>query len=162
MRLERKVMSKDELLKNKESLLETYAKEHRKSKKPIILTKKERKILGIGRDEGRASLRNVRIAAGKVKLVCDQIRGKSIQEAFAIAKNTPKSASMTIFKLLKSAEANAVNNNGLDADSLYVIEATASQGPTMKRVMPRARGSADRIKKRTSHITVVVKEKDEN
>ena len=160
--MERKVMSKDELLENRENLLETYSKEHRKNKKPIILTKKERKVLGIGRDEGRASLRNVRISAGKVKLVCDQIKGKNVHEAIAIVRNTPKSASMTILKLLKSAEANAINNNGLDEDSLYVVEAFASQGTTMKRVRPRARGSADRIKKRTSHITVVVKEIEVN
>jgi len=159
--LERKVMSKDELLKNKESLMETYSKEHRKNKKPIILTKKERKVLGIGQDEGRASLKNVRVSSGKVKLLCDLIKGKSIQEAFAIVKNTPKAASSTLFKLLKSAEANAVNNNGLDSDALYVAEAFASQGTTMKRFMPRARGSADRILKRSSHITVVVKERDE-
>ena len=159
--MERKVMSKDELLKNKEELLGTYSKEHRKFKKPITLTKKERKALGIGRDEGRASLRNVRIAAGKAKLVCDQIVGKSIQEAYSIVKNTPKSASIIIFKLLKSAAANAVNNNGLEGDFLYVTEAYASQGPTMKRIIPRARGSADRMKKRTCHITVVVKEKEE-
>ena len=160
IRLERKVMSKDELLENKEELLAKYSKEHRKYNKPIILTKKERKVLGIGRDEGRASLRNVRIGANKVKLVCDQIKGKSIHEAYSIVRNTPKSASTVIFKLLKSAEANAVNNNGLDSDYLYVTEATASQGPTMKRIIPRARGSADRIKKRTSHISVVVKEKE--
>ena len=160
--MERKVMSKDELLKNKENLLATYSKEHRKYKKPIILTKKERKVLGIGRDEGRASLRNIRIAAGKAKLVCDQIVGKNIYEAFSIVKNTPKSASMIIFKLLKSAEANAVNNNGLEGDFLYVTEAYASQGPTLKRIIPRARGSADRMKRRTCHITVVVKEKEEN
>ena len=159
--MERKVMSKDELLKNKETLLETYSKEHRKNKKPIILTKKEKKTLGIGKDEGRASLRNVRISSGKVRLVCNQIRGKDIREALAIVKNTPKSASMTIHKLLKSAQANAVNNNGLDEDSLYVVEATASQGPTLKRIRPRARGTANRIKKRTSHITVVVREKEE-
>jgi len=153
-------MSKTELLENKESLLETYSKEHKKYKKPIILTKKERRVLGIGKDEGRASLRNVRISARKVKLVCDRIKGKDIEEAYAIIKNTPKSASEPIYKLLKSAEANAVNNNGLDEDSLYVVEATASQGPTMKRIIPRARGSANRIKKRTSHLTVVVKERE--
>ena len=158
--MERKVMSKTELLENKESLLETYSKEHKKYKKPIILTKKERRVLGIGKDEGRASLRNVRISARKVKLVCDRIKGKDIEEAYAIIKNTPKSASEPIYKLLKSAEANAVNNNGLDEDSLYVVEATASQGPTMKRIIPRARGSANRIKKRTSHLTVVVKERE--
>ena len=159
--MERKVLSKDELLKNKESMLQTYSKTHKQNKKPFILTKKERKVLGIGRDEGRASVKNVRIASGKVRLVLNRIKGKSIQEAFALVKNTPKAASAPIFKLLKSAEANAVNNNGLDSDSLYVVEATASQGPTMKRMLPKARGSADRLKKRSSHITIVVKEKSE-
>jgi large subunit ribosomal protein L22 len=155
-------MSKEVLLANKDSLLEQYSKRHSKSKKPFLLTKKERKTLGIGRDEGRASVRNVRIADGKVRLVLNQIKGKSIQEAFAIVKNTPKAASAPIFRLLKSAEANAVNNNGLDSDFLYVAEATATQGPTLKRVMPKARGSADRIKKRSSHITLVVREKSES
>lgn len=156
--MERKVMSKDELLERKDSLLELYAKRHVRSKKPVILTKKERKALGIGKDIGRASVRNIRISSSKVRIVLNQIKGKSIQEAFAIIRNTPKSASAPIFRLLKSAEANAVNNNGLDSDALFVSEATASQGPTMKRVMPRARGSANRILKRTSHITLVVRE----
>ena len=159
--MERKVMSKDELTERKDSLLELYAKQHLKHKKPVLLTKKERKALGIGKDEGRASIRNVRISSSKVRLVLNRIKGKSIQEAYAIIRNTPKSASAPIFRLLKSAEANAVNNNGLDSDALFVSTATASQGPTMKRVLPKARGSADRIKKRTSHITVVVKEQPE-
>ena len=159
--MERKVMSKDELTENRDSLLEMYSKQHAKSKKPVILTKKERKALGIGRDEGRASVRNVRISSGKVRLVLNRIKGKSVQEAFAIIRNTPKAASAPIFRLLKSAEANAVNNNGLDSDALYVAEATATQGTTMKRVLPKARGSADRIRKRSSHITVVVREQPE-
>ena len=156
--MERKVMSKEELTERRDSLLELYAAKHAKSKKPVILTKKERKALGIGKDEGRASVRNVRISSSKVRLVLNRIKGKPIQEAFAIVRNTPKSASAPIFRLLKSAEANAVNNNGLDSDSLYVATATATQGTTLKRVMPKARGSADRIRKRSSHITVVVKE----
>ena len=156
--MERKVMSKDELTERRDSLLELYAAKHAKNKKPVILTKKERKALGIGKDEGRASVRNVRISSGKVRLVLNRIKGKPIQEAFAIIRNTPKAASAPIFRLLKSAEANAVNNNGLDSDSLYVATAVATQGTTMKRVMPKARGSADRIRKRSSHITVVVKE----
>ena len=156
--MERKGMSKQELTERRDTLLDLYAKQHPRSKKPVILTKKERKALGIGKDEGRASVRNIRIASGKVRIVLNRIKGKPIQEAFAIIRNTPKSASAPIFRLLKSAEANAVNNNGLDGDTLFVAEASASQGPTMKRVMPKARGSADRIKKRTSHIMVVVKE----
>jgi len=154
-------MSKDELMERRDDILELYAKKHPKSKKPVILTKKERKALGVGKDQGRASVRNVRISSSKVRLVLNMIKGKPIEEAFAIVRNTPKAASAPIFRLLKSAEANAVNNNNLDGDALYVAEATASQGPTMKRVIPKARGSADRIKKRSSHITVVVKERAE-
>jgi len=156
--VERKVMSKDELTERRDELLELYAAKHVKNKKPVILTKKERKALGIGKDEGRASVRNIRISSRKVQIVLNRIKGKPIQEAFAIIRNTPKAASAPVFRLLKSAEANAVNNNGLDGDSLFVAEAVASQGTTMKRIMPKARGSANRIKKRTSHLMVVVRE----
>ena len=154
-------MSKAELEERKEELLEKYKGQSPKSKKPMLLTKKERKALGIGKDEGRASVRNIRISDGKVKLVLDQIKGKAIHEAFAIVKNMRKSACAPVFKLLKSAEANAVNNFGLDSDYLYVAEAAASQGPTMRRMLPKARGSADRLKKRSSHIMVVVREREE-
>jgi len=157
--LEKKVRSKEELLKNKEQILEEYNKPHRQFQKPGLLTKKERKILGIGKDEGRAVLMHARISARKVKIVLDLIKNKSIDEAYAILRYTPKAASELLLKLLKSAEANAVNNNGLDRDKLYVAEAYANQGPTLKRIMPRARGSANRILKRTSHITVVVRER---
>ncbi|NMB95528.1 MAG: 50S ribosomal protein L22 [Clostridiaceae bacterium] len=155
----KKVMSKDELLKNKEQYIEKYSNTHSKSKKPVLLTKKERKILGIGKDEGRATIKYVRISSRKAKIVLDIIRGKDINEAYGILKHTPKAASAIILKLLQSAEANAVNNNELDRDSLYVAEAYANQGPTYKRVRPRARGSAFRIRKRTSHITLVLKER---
>ena len=157
--MEKKVMSKDELLKNKDKLLEIYSKTHSKSKKPALLTKKERKVLGIGKDEGRATLSYARMSSRKVKIVFDIIRGKGIDEAYGILKHTPKAASEILIKLLASAEANAVNNNQLDRDSLYVAEAYANQGPTLKRVRPRARGSAFKIRKRTSHITLVLKEK---
>lgn len=157
--MEKKVMSKDELLKEKDSLLEKYGAEYRKNKRPPLLAKKERKILGIGKDEGRAILRYARISARKVKIVLDLIRNKGIDEAYAIIKYTPKAASELLYKLLKSAESNAVNNNGLDRDNLYIAEAYADQGPTLKRVMPRAQGRAFRIRKRTSHITIVLKER---
>lgn len=165
--MERKVMSKEELLERKDELVAMYSKTHRQYNKPVLLTKKERKILGIGRDQGKAILRgsnmggskDARISPSKVRIVLNLIRGKSLEEALAIVKFTPKAASRAIYKLLKSAEANAVNNNGLNKDLLYVAEAYADNGPVMKRVMPRARGSADRIDKRTSHITVVLKEK---
>lgn len=158
--LEKRVKSKEELLSEKEQILETYNAKHRKSNKPALLTKKEKKVLGIGKDEGRAILRYTRISPRKVKIVLDLIKNKGIDEACAIVRNTPKAASENLYKLLKSAEANAVNNNGLDRDNLYVAEAYANSGPILKRIMPRAQGRAYRIKKRTSHITVVLKERN--
>ena len=157
--MEKKVLSKDELLSKKDELLAAYNTTHRKSKKPALLAKKEKKALGIGKDEGRAVLKYARISSRKVKIVLDLIKGKGIDEAYGIVKYTPKAASEVIYKLLKSAEANAANNNGLDRDELYVAEAYANQGPTLKRIMPRAQGRANRIRKRTSHITLVLKEK---
>ncbi len=158
--MERKIRSKDELLKDKDQLLEKYSSEHRRNNKPVILSKREKKALGIGKDEGRAVVKYARISSRKVKIVLDLIKNKNIDEAYGIIKFTPKAASEILFKLLKSAEANASNNNGLNRDELYVAEAFASQGPTLKRVMPRAQGRANRIKKRTSHITLVLKEKE--
>ena len=157
--MEKKVMSKEELLKNKEQILAEQNAPHRKSNKPALLTKKERKILGIGKDEGRAVVKYARISSRKVKIVLDLIKDKGIDEAYAILKFTPKAASEVLLKLLKSAEANAVNNNGLSHDDLFVAEAFATQGPTLKRIMPRAQGRAFRIQKRTSHITLVLKER---
>lgn len=155
----RKVMSRDELLEKKDELLSQYRKQQRKSAKFPILTKKEKKVLGIGKDEGRAVLMHARVPARKAKLVIDLIRNKDIDEAYAILKYTPRNAAAVLMKLLKSAEANAVNNNGLNRDNLYVAEAYATQGPTIKRIRPRAQGRAFRIRKRTSHLTLVLKEK---
>jgi large subunit ribosomal protein L22 len=157
--LEKKVKSKEELLSNKDGLLKQYYTIRRKSQKSEIFTKKERKVLGIGKDEGRAQLSYVRISPRKVRIVLDLIRNKNIDEAYAIVKLTPKAASKEIYKLMKSAEANATNNNGLNRDNLYVAEAYANQGPTLKRIRPRAQGRANRIRKRTSHITIVLKER---
>jgi len=157
--LEKKVKSKEELLKEKDKILELYNAKHTKSSKPALLTKKERKVLGIGKDEGRAVLRYARISPRKVNIVLKLIKGKGLDEAYAIVRYTPKAASEIIYKLLKSAEANAVNNNDLDRDSLYVAEAFANQGPTLKRFRARAQGRAYRIRKRTSHVTVVLKER---
>ncbi|NLX64118.1 MAG: 50S ribosomal protein L22 [Clostridiaceae bacterium] len=155
----RKVMSKDELLEKKEELLEQYGKTRRKADRLPILTKKERKILGIGKDEGRAVVRYARVSSRKAKLVIDLIRNKDIDEAYGILKYMPRNASEILYKLLKSAEANAVNNNQLNRDNLYISEVYAEEGPTLKRIMPRAQGRAFRIRKRTSHITLVLKER---
>ena len=108
--------------------------------------------------EARAELRHARISSRKVKIVIDLIRGKDAKEALAILKYTNKAAAPILEKLLKSAIANAVNNHSMDETKLYVAEAYANQGPTMKRIMPRAQGRANRIRKRTSHITIVLKE----
>ncbi len=103
----------------------------------------------------RAVARYVRISSRKVRIVIDLIRGKQVSEALAILKFTPKSASPVVEKLLKSAIANA-EYKGLNKDDLYVAEVYADQGPTLKRMMPRAKGSGAMILKRSSHITVVL------
>lgn len=108
--------------------------------------------------EARAELKYARISARKAKIVLDTIKGKNAQEAVAILRYTNKAASPIVSKILKSAMANATNNHGMNETKLYVAEAYAGQGPSMKRVMPRAQGRAYRIKKRTSHITIVLKE----
>ena len=89
----------------------------------------------------------------------DLIRGKSVAEAFAILKFTPKVGAEAIEKVLKSAVANAENNFDMNVDNLYVSSAYVDQGPTMKRIHPRSRGQAFKILKRSSHITVAVDEK---
>lgn len=157
--MEKKVRSKEELLKKKDEIIEKLNSSHRKFNKPALLTKKERSVLGVGKDEGRAILKYARISSRKAKIVLDLIKNKGIDEAYGILRNTPKAASEVLLKLLKSAESNASNNNNLNRDELYVAEAYAGQGPTLKRIMPRAQGRANRIRKRTSHITLVLKER---
>lgn len=110
--------------------------------------------------EARAKLSYARISSRKVKIVIDMIRNKPVGEAMGILKNTPKAASELLIKLLNSAAANAENNHNMDKNNLYVAECFVTPGPTLKRVMPRAQGRAYRILKRTSHITVVLKEKE--
>ena len=107
-----------------------------------------------------ATLKYARISSRKVKIVADLIRGKSADEALAIVKFTPKASSAIIEKLLKSAIANAENNHGMKSNKLYVDQIYANQGPTLRRIRPAAKGSAVRIRKRTSHITIVLKERD--
>ena len=109
--------------------------------------------------EAKAYLRGVRISPRKVQIVLDLIRNKPTDVALAILRHTPKAASEPVAKLLKSAIANAENNNGMNVDKLYVEECYANKGPTMKRIQPRAQGRAYRIEKRMSHITVVLNER---
>jgi len=109
--------------------------------------------------EARAYLKYLRISPRKVSILCDLIRGKDIKTATAYLMQTPKAASEPMLKLLKSAVANAENNNGMDVEKLYVSTAIANPGPTLKRGMPRAQGRYNRILKRTTHITIGVSEK---
>lgn len=106
----------------------------------------------------KAHLRHCRISPRKVQIVLDLIRNKPLDKALAILKYSTKSASEVLFKLVESAAANAENNFNMDKNQLYVAECFVTPGPTLKRIRPRARGSADRILKRTSHVTVVLNE----
>jgi large subunit ribosomal protein L22 len=110
--------------------------------------------------EARAYLRYARISPRKVQIVLDLIRNQPADKAMAILKHTPKAASELLVKLLKSAMANAENNHNMDKTKLYVAECFACPGPIMKRIRPRAQGRAFRVLKRSSHITLVLKEKE--
>ena len=104
----------------------------------------------------RAVAKYVRVSPRKAQIVVDLIRGKKVDDALAILMYTPKSAAPVVEKILNSAIANAENNLELDRGSLYVAEVYANQGPTLKRYWARSHGRADMIKKRTSHITIVL------
>ncbi|MGO5164986.1 MULTISPECIES: 50S ribosomal protein L22 [unclassified Candidatus Paralachnospira] len=106
-----------------------------------------------------ATLSYARVSVQKACFVLDAIRGKDLNTAIGIVTYNPRYASTLIKKLLESARANAENNNGMNPDNLFVEECYANKGPTMKRIKPRAKGSAYRIEKRMSHITVVLNER---
>ena len=107
----------------------------------------------------KATAKTVRLTTRKAQLVLDLIRGKDVAEAMGILKLTPNYAASVTYKVVKSAVANATHNFQMDETKLYVKECYANEGITMKRYMPRAKGSASSIMKRTSHITVVVAER---
>lgn len=117
---------------------------------------KAEKIASISEKRPHAIARYIRISSFKVRIVLDQIRGMDVTEAEAFLKNTRKAACPIILKVLKSAIANGENNLNLAKEDLFVAECYANDGPVLKRVQPRARGSMFRILKRTSHITVVL------
>ncbi|OFI06888.1 50S ribosomal protein L22 [Clostridium acetireducens DSM 10703] len=110
--------------------------------------------------EAKAIAKYIRMSSTKVGVVLNLVRGKNVKEAFAILQYTPRAAATVVNKLLKSAVSNAENNLNLDVNKLYVSEAYACQGPILKRYQPHAQGRAFRINKRTSHITLVVKERE--
>ena len=110
--------------------------------------------------EARAILRFIRVSPRRVRLVVDQIRGKEVEKALDILKFTPKRSAAIVTKVLKSAIANAENTQSVDVDRLYVKRALVDEGGMWKRFMPRAMGRATRVRKRLSHITVVIDERE--
>jgi large subunit ribosomal protein L22 len=111
--------------------------------------------------EAKASARYVRVSPRKARLVVDLIRGKSVPDAQAILRFTPRAAAEVVEKVLNSAAANAERNLHIPSDSMFVATTYVDEGPTIKRIRPRAQGRAFRINKRTSHITVVLKQREE-
>ena len=107
--------------------------------------------------EAKAIAKNVRVTPRKVRLVIDLVRGLPVKEALGILANVNKAASEPVMKVIKSAAANATNNFGMDEDALYIAQIFATDGLRMKRYLPRAKGSASGLVKRSSHITCVVK-----
>ena len=110
--------------------------------------------------ETKSTQKHIRISPRKVKIVLDLIRGKDVGVAVGILRTTPKAASEHVLKLLTKVAADAENNFSMDPEKLYVSECFVCPGMTMKRIMPKGKGSADRIMKRTSHITIGVAEKE--
>ena len=110
--------------------------------------------------QSKAIARYIRIAPRKVRLVVDAIRGKSVSEAEDLLRFIPRGASDPVLKVLKSAKANAVNNFDLIEDRLFVAQTFVNEGPTLKRILPRAGGRGDILKKRTSHITIILEERN--
>ncbi len=109
--------------------------------------------------ESKATFKYLRRGPRKFRLVVDQVRGKTVQEALDILKFERKAGGIDVSKLIRSAVANASQKPGMNVDALYVKKIVVDQGPTLKRFMPRARGSADRVLKSMSHITVVLDER---
>ena len=110
--------------------------------------------------EVKATAKYIRIAPRKVRIVMNLVRGKSVADALAILKFTPKVGADAVEKVLRSAVANAENNFDMDVDRLFISSAFVDQGPTLKRIHPRSRGQAFKMLKHTSHLTVAVNEKE--
>ncbi len=111
------------------------------------------------RPKTMASGQYVRISPQKVRLVCDQIRGKRVEEALSVLEFMPRKGAKLVARVLRSGIANAENNKSLDVDTLFVKRIEVGPGPTLKRFLPRAQGRATPLLKRTSHITIVLDQK---
>ena len=153
-----KTENKEVAKKETKTAAKTVAKTESKATKPA--DKKPKKENVEAELSAKAEARYVRISSRKVGIVAKLIRGKNVDEAMAILEFTPKAGAEVLIKLLKSAIANAENNNGMDHSKLYVAEVYSNQGPTLKRIRPAAKGSAVRIRKRTSNTTIVLKERN--
>ena len=140
--------------KKKEEVVDTPVEETPKAKKAA---KKEAAPAKEMPTSARAIATNVRVTPRKVRLVIDQVRGKDVKVALGLLKNINRAASEPVSKVIRSSAANAINNFGMDENSLYIAEIYANDGLKMRRYLPRAKGSASGLVKRTSHITVVVK-----
>ena len=155
----KKAAPKKEAVKEVEKVEEAVVEEAPKAKKPRA--KKAEKAPEAPKKpqvtSARASAMNVRVTPRKARLVIDLVRGKDVNVALGILANVNKAASPIVAKVIRSAAANAINNFGMDEEGLYVAEIYANDGLRMKRYLPRAKGSASGLVKRTSHITVVVK-----
>jgi ribosomal protein L22 len=163
---------KDEKLDNEAETPETEGAEEAKPEKKRrrgsaeTTTTAKRETVAAPRDsEGRVTVRAqakyVRCAPRKARLVIDHIRGKSVDDARAILATTPRAAARDVLKLLDSAIANAENNHELVADELRIKKVFVDEGPTLKRFQPRAQGRATRIRKRTSHMTILLTTKED-
>ncbi len=109
--------------------------------------------------ESKAAAKHIRISPRKARLIMDQVRGKGVEEALNLLSFAPQKAAFILKKLINSAVANAERNSNTDVDNLYIKRVYADEGPTMKRFRPRAMGRATKIRKRTSHLTVILDEK---
>ena len=160
---EKKTTTKTETAKKEVAKKETVKKEENKEAKATKTVNKDKEVKNQVVEEklaAKAEAKYVRISSRKVAIVANLIRGKNVDEAMAILEFTPKAGKEVLTKLLKSAIANAENNNGMDHSKLYVAEIYSNQGPTLKRIRPAAKGSAVRIRKRTSNTTIVLKERN--
>ena len=151
-----KTAEKKETVKKEET--KTAAKKVEETKNTVKVEKTENKS---ETEElvAKATVKYARISSRKIAIVANLIRGKNVDEALAILKFTPKAGAEVLEKLLKSAIANAENNNQMSHSKLYIAEIYSNQGPTLKRIRPAAKGSAVRIRKRTSNTTIVLKER---
>lgn len=155
--------TKKETAAKKTETAKSSVKTAKTVEKKTVETKKAVKVEKENKEElvAKATVKYERISSRKVAIVANLIRGKNVDEAMAILQFTSKAGAEVLTKLLKSAIANAENNNQMNHSKLYIAEIYSNQGPTLKRIRPAAKGSAVRIRKRTSNTTIVLKEKED-